>query len=227
MTIKNDTLTQLDGLIEEGQQCQESFYMANRGRYQSRMSESDLRAFTARAFAAIARLAGKESEYYRLLPSIDLSKLIRLPSLTNSPSIIPALSGSLTALRDAVDNGHLESLENRIRAHVHDDFLEQAKDLLDSNYHVAAMVLIGGVLEDHLSKLCTKKGLTWNGHGSISKYNDACHQGTVYDKPTWRRIQSIGDLRNDAAHGQGADVKAPDVDDAYKFVGRFIADHSV
>lgn len=65
------------------------------------------------------------------------------------------------------------------------------------------MVLVGGVLEDHLQKLCVKNGLTWKGKGSISTYNDLLH-GSEYDKPIWRRIQSIGDIRNDAAHGQGA-----------------------
>jgi hypothetical protein len=86
------------------------------------------------------------------------------------------------------------------------------------------MVLIGGVLEDHLEKLCGKRKLTWKGDGSISKYNDLLRD-VFYDQPTWRRIQSIGDLRNKSAHGEGATVNPPEVDDAYRFVGRFVADY--
>jgi hypothetical protein len=123
-----------------------------------------------------------------------------------------------------VHKGYLVSLESRLRSNIHDDFLRQAKTLFDEHYHVAAMVLVGGVMEDHLEKLCTKHGKTWTGHGSISKYNDALH-GTAYDKATWRRIQGIGDLRNEAAHGNGAKVRPEDVEDALKFVGRFIADN--
>ncbi|MCH8042570.1 MAG: hypothetical protein IID44_02520 [Planctomycetes bacterium] len=225
MTIKSDILTRLDGLIDEGTKLVNSYQATvdSMGATYSDIPEQDFRAFTTKATAAIDRIAGEESQFFKHLPELKASKSISSPGY--NVTFLPAVVGSIVALRDAVDNGHLESLETRIRAHVHDDFLEQAKDLLDSKYHVAAMVLIGGVLEDHLQKLCTKNGLTWNGHGSISKYNDACHQGTVYDKPTWRRIQSIGDLRNDVAHGQGAGVKVPDVEDAYKFVGRFIADH--
>ena len=87
------------------------------------------------------------------------------------------------------------------------------------------MVLVGGVLESHLRKLCDNRSLTWKGDGSISKYNDLSH-GPVYDKPTWRRIQSIGDVRNDAAHGNVAAVKVEDATDAHKYVSRFLADYA-
>jgi hypothetical protein len=146
----------------------------------------------------------------------------------NSPeynTAIPAMIGCLVALRDAVDKGLLVSLEARLRANIHDDFLQQAKSLLDQGYHVAAMVLIGGVLEDHLEKLCTKHGKTVTGNGNLAKYNDALHGATIYDKPAWRRIQSIGDVRNDAAHGNFAKVNVVDVQDAHKYVGRFLADY--
>src|SRR5436305_1359691 len=45
-------------------------------------------------------------------------------------------------------------------------------------------------------------------------------RGVVYDQPTWRRIQALADLRNQAAHGQGAAVRHEDVADAHQFVGR-------
>jgi hypothetical protein len=124
-----------------------------------------------------------------------------------------------------VDAGLLVSLADRMRANIHDDFLEQAKTLLGAGYHVAAIVLTGGVLENHLRKLCDNRSLKWTGDGSISKYNDLLH-GALYDKPTWRRIQSIGDVRNDAAHGNGAEVKVDDAKDAHKYVGRFLDDYS-
>ena len=47
----------------------------------------------------------------------------------------------------------------------------------------------------------------------------------VYPQPTWRRIQSIGDVRNDAAHGNGTAVKTEDVADALKYAQRFLADY--
>jgi hypothetical protein len=70
--------------------------------------------------------------------------------------------------------------------------LVQAKELLTANYHVPAMVLIGGVLEEHLSKLCVARNLTWSGSGSLAKYNDILRD-KLYDKVVWRRIQAIVD----------------------------------
>ena len=223
MTIKSDVLKQLDGLIDEGKRLDDSYTMTDMASYESSVPERDLRAYATKAFAAIARIAGKESEFYGMLPEVDYVNGIAVAGYSNT--FVPSVLGSLTGLRDAVDNNYLEQLETRVRANIHDDFLQQAKELLDQNYHVAAMVLIGGVLEDHLNKLCVKNGLTWNGNGSISKYNDACRQGNIYNQPIWRRIQSIGDSRNDAAHGQGANVNAPDVQDAFQFTERFIADY--
>ncbi len=224
MSAKQQVLDQLDSLIESGQKYDNSYSSSvdSMGAAFTNVPENELRAFATRSFAAIERIAGRASQYYEMLPDVAGSQSLQAAGY-GQPVTAPIL-GSLLALRDAVDAGHLETLEAQIRALVHDDFLQQAKDLLASNYHVAAMVLAGGVLEDHLKKLCTTNGLTWNGSGSISKYNDACRQGNVYDQAKWRRIQSIGDLRNQAAHGQGGNVNSSDVDDACKFTERFISD---
>ena len=88
------------------------------------------------------------------------------------------------------------------------------------------MVLIGGVLEDHLCKLCTNRRLTWSGSGSLAKYNDLLRD-KAYAQPVWRRIQAISDVRNEAAHGNGTAVKRSDVEDALTYVGRLLTDYPV
>lgn len=222
MSVKQECLDALDRLIEEGDRLNASYHMGDMGQSESDLPETDFRSFATATYATIERIVGSKSEYYRTLPKIDPDDPLRLPGFNSTK--IPAMIGALTALRQAVDKGLLVSLESRLRVNIHDDFLQQGKVLLDSGYHVAAMVLVGGVLEDHLQKLCVENGLTWKGKGSISTYNDLLH-GSEYDKPIWRRIQSIGDIRNDAAHGQGAKVNGSDVEDAHKFVGRLIVDH--
>ncbi len=139
-----------------------------------------------------------------------------------------ATLGVLVGLRETVAAGFLASMEARIRGNVEDDFLGQGATLLASGYHVAAMVLVGGVLEDRLRVLVAACGVPITDSGSLSKYNDALVKAGTYDQPTWRRIQSIADLRNRAAHGgaDAANVKPEDVDDALKYVGRFLADHA-
>jgi hypothetical protein len=220
MDLRDELLAQLDALLAEGQRVVTSYRLDEWSYASSRMSEADIQAFVTSGLAALERIAGKDSEFYRNLPP----KPRCLQALEPNDGYPSALLGALTALRRAVADGLLVRLERRVRANVYDDFLVQARELLDAGYHVPAMVLVGGVLEDHLRKLCTARGLTWNGSGSLSKYNDALRE-KVYDQPAWRRIQALADLRNKAAHGQGAEVRQDDMEDAHRYVGRFLADY--
>lgn len=222
MSLKTNIITQLDKIINEGQSLVDSFKCGDMGGFYSDCPETEFRTFYTAGFAAIERIAGAESEYYLSIPKVD--RLGHLSSPGYDSSVIQSLLGSLKALRDAVDDGLLVSLESRLRGNIHDDFLVQAKDLSIAGYHVAAMVLVGGVLEDHLHSMAVSRSLSWPGSGSISKYNDKLHK-SAYKKTIWRRIQSIGDLRNDAAHGNGIKIRPDDVKDSLAFTGRFLADY--
>jgi hypothetical protein len=221
MAVRDEVLKELEALIEEGKRVVASFKLEEWGNSSSTLDEVDVQAFATLAKAAIVRIAGDDSQFSKLLPK----KPDGLSFVGPGETYIPAITGSLIALRRAVEGGFLLRLETRIRSNVYDDFLVQANELLAANYHVAAMVLTGGVLEDQLSKLCAARNLSWNGPGSLAKYNDILRDN-VYDQVTWRRIQAIADLRNDAAHGKGAQVRADDVVDAHQYVGRFVADYS-
>jgi len=222
MSLKIEILSQLDEVIAEGNRLISTFKMTNMYERYSDLPESDFRSMYTRGFAAIERVAGKESEYYRSLTMVEANTHLASPGFHPSP--IDALLGSLTALRADVDSGMLKTLEDRLRANVHDDFLQQAAELLKASYHVAAMVLTGGVLENHLQKMAIARNISWTGNGSLAKYNDSL-RSTIYPQPTWRRIQSITDLRNHAAHGDTAKVGAADVEDSLLYIQRFLSDY--
>lgn len=222
MALKDNILQELDTLIAEGERLNGTYRMSEWGNDESSAPETQFRAFATASKAAIARIAGMGSEFYNALPE-KMPDQISVPG--HGGSVVPVISGALIAMRNAVDTGLLISLENRLRANVYDDFLEQATELLRTRYHVAAMTLIGGVLEDHLRKLCDGRGLKWNGNGAINKYNDLLRDA-LYPQLVWRRIQAIADLRNDAAHGsKGSAIKVEDVQDAHQYVGRFLVDY--
>lgn len=219
--LKDEILAELDSLITEGHRLDASFALSG-AHYWSKEPEAAFHSLNAKARAAIARIAGTGSEFYRALPK----QLPTQVTFKNSgDSFVAQITGALDALRHSVAHGLLVTLESRLRANVYDDFLVQAKDLLDAGYHVAAMALVGGVLEDHLLKLCQARGVTLSGHGSISKYNEQL-KDNAYAQNVWRRIQAIGDVRNDADHGKGANVKRDDVEDALNYVQRFLADYT-
>lgn len=222
MALKDDILQELDTLIAEGERLNTTYHMGEMGSVDSPAPETEFRAFATASKAAIARIAGMESEFYRSLPK---KMPDRISVLGYGGSVVPAISGALIALRRAVDAGLLASLESRLRANVYDDFLQQASELLRAGYHIPAMTLIGGVVEDHLRKLCVARSLKWSGNGAINKYNDLLRD-TLYPQPAWRRIQAIADLRNEAAHGKGSAMKVEDVQDAHQYVGRFMVDYS-
>ncbi|MCY3870075.1 MAG: hypothetical protein OXG87_10995 [Gemmatimonadetes bacterium] len=224
--MKTEVLSQIDELIETGQLLTESFQECDdafaASPYKSNASEAELRAFVISAFTTIEQIADKDSLYYKNTPHDSVPLQL---AISDERLLFSTITGVLIALRYAVDHGLLASLESKLRANIHEDFLAQSLDLLNADYHVAAMVLIGGVIEDHLQKLVQIQGLTLPKQGSISKYNDLLRNDNVYNQPMWRRIQSIGDLRNDAAHGKGSTIKFEDVQDAHTFVKRFITDY--
>ena len=217
--MKKEVLAQVNTLIETGQQLIEAFHNHIHGTI-FRVPETELRAYITSALAAIVRIAGENSQFYKNIPqeSITSKDATRYRS-------IATVTGVLLALRNEIDQGLLESLESKLRANIHDDFLVQASELLDAGYHVAAMVLIGGVFENHLQKMIQAHGHKLPNKGNISKYNDMLRDN-AYAQTIWRRIQSISDLRNVAAHGKGSTLNSHDVKEAYAFTQRFIADHS-
>ena len=220
MDTKTIILAELDELISRGVPLAES-YKAEGMQItpMSSIPEWTIRAFVTSASAAIDRLTGRDSQFYR--------QIVINPTqpLAATCEVVMSIVGSLHALRDAVDKDHLLTLQQLAQAAVLDDFLVQSATLLEAGYHVAAMVLVGGVIEEHLSKLCATRPLKPSGKPGLSSYNDAL-KGIVYDRPVWRRLQAIADLRNLAAHGKGAQVKAEDVSDALAFAQRLLSDYS-
>ncbi len=117
-----------------------------------------------------------------------------------------AAHGVLQAASALLRDGRLRSLLDGVRAETVAEVLDQAGVLRRANHLPAAAVLAGGALETHLHNLCVGRGLTWNGSGSISKYDGSISKArndgvcTVYDGTTSKQVTAWGGLRNDAAH---------------------------
>ena len=217
-------LEQLGTLLQEGNYLNQSFYRSNHSSpYVSGQSEERLRAFVTLAMVVIDRLAGPDSQFHRNLPRLEnISSPLRD---SNGRWVISNIVGVLVALQTAVQQGFLTSLESSLRADIHDDFLVQASELLASGYYVPAFMLTSAVLENHLNKMTQARGLSVPSKRSLSKYNDLLRKDSAYNQSLWRRIQSIGDVRNDADHGEFSTVQSHDTQDTHTFVQRFIADH--
>lgn len=127
--------------------------------------------------------------------------------------------GVLRFLRAAYQRGDLANFEQRVHGSVFADLLQHARDLAADGYLMAAAVVAGAALEEHLRKLCDANKIdTKKSNGDFRAASDLktdLYNAKVYLQTEMNLIQSRLDLRNEAAHAKpefktrtGADIAA-------------------
>ena len=186
----DNILRQLDSVVER------------RAYSGTKLTSRQITSLITSAQATIERLSPANSAYLSKCNSvlgqeysIDYSDVDKLEDLM----------GIVDALRADYAAGGLLPVQELIRAEVFDDFLEMAQHLLETNYKDPAAVLIGGVLEQHLRKLCAKSAvpieIDGNPKRAESMNSDLALKG-VYNKLDQKSVTSWLDLRNKAAHAE-------------------------
>jgi hypothetical protein len=119
------------------------------------------------------------------------------------------LAGILRSLRIAYEKGYLRQVTELIHADVFNDFLETSEYFLEEGYKDPAAVMAGGVLEEHLRKLCQKNNIptvepTKSGHRpkKAESMNTELAGVSVYSKLDQKSVTAWLDLRNKAAHAK-------------------------
>jgi hypothetical protein len=182
-------------------------------------SSEDYARIRTRAMNLVRRTCGENSDHYRQLVEHAQDK-----ANTHATWHLPIYLGLLEAAERDFERGLLFDLKALVEAEVLGDFLDQAEQLAAKRYHHAAASLGGAVLEDALRKLCDHRQVEYPPKTSIEVLNVALAKAEVYDKLYQKRITAIADLRNSADHGQFDKVKADEVQDMLKWIGRFTAD---
>lgn len=159
--------------------------------------------------STIHRLSPSGSTYLKQAESIMSQFSPRLAFKSHGP-----LGGVLRALRQAYERGYLSTVEELVHADLFADFLEMAEHLLESKYKDPAAVIIGGVIEEHLRKLCIKNSLTITTPDGkprkASQMNDDLAK-VAYDKLQQKGVNYWLDLRNKAAHGKYSEYDEKEV----------------
>jgi hypothetical protein len=150
--------------------------------------------------AAIRRLAPPGSAYLDQMESV-LTNTLESISRNRDEEVEFRLRGILSALRGDYDAGRLQSFEELIHADLFSDFLEMAEYFLHEGYKDAAAVIAGGVLEEHLRKLCGKNGVTIAAKPKLDTMNSDLAKAGAYNKNDQKQVTAWAGLRNDAAHG--------------------------
>jgi uncharacterized protein (UPF0332 family) len=104
-----------------------------------------------------------------------------------------------------------------LQAKLFDDELSAAEELAKKGHLRAAGALAGVTLERHLSTIVQNHGIKIGKKDpTISDFNDAFKNGGVYDVPTWRFIQRLGDIRNLSVHFKNREPTKDEIDEMLK-----------
>ena len=108
----------------------------------------------------------------------------------------------------------LRDIRTILRAEVLDSDIDAAKELAKARHLRSAGVVCGVVIEAHLKSVASRHSITFRKkRPTISDLNDALKNGNVYDVPTWRLIQRLGDIRNLCAHSGDREPTKEEVQD--------------
>ncbi len=219
--LSTKLLEQLDELLEE--------YKALLQSLRSRSASSErLMRFRTAAASAISRIAGPNSDY-----DIQAKDVMKQYPPSHIGSDTELLGGILKALRHDIAAGYLDTLKELIHAGVFADFLEMAKYLLDQGYKDASAVLIGGVLEEHLRKLCEKNDIEidfMNSQGKlrpkkVEAMNADLAREKIYSKTEQKSVMFWYALRTHAAHAEYTEYDESQIEQMYQGVLAFITRH--
>ena len=132
------------------------------------------------------------------------------------------VSAILVHLISDLDSDLIFSMEDRTRAAVFDDFLDQAKDYLKSGNHREAGVFAGAVFEDTLRSISRKFGVKEEGVSTDKVISDLTNEGVLTAVKAKRARASAG-TRNKAMHAQWKEIDLNDVNTLISFTEELIS----
>ena len=175
-----------------------------------------LSEWNIKAKSLIKNSCGADSEHYKGFTEAEKTR-----GAMDSPyELMLRVRSVFRAAKEDYEGGYLATARSLIQAEVFDSVLEQASELLDSGYHIAAAVIAGVALETALRELCDRSAIA---HGSMSRMNDELAKAGVYNRNQQKRIIALAGSRNSAAHGKGDEFSAGDVKSMIQEIEQFLA----
>jgi hypothetical protein len=201
-----DAVKQIDEALAQFEGVQKGYLK------HSRHSEGDwIEAPTEAAAMVIINL---RSTLERLSPEGEKAtqKAVSYPDriFHSTSTSMRQLAAALRVLKADYQAGRLKRFREMVVSDLFSDFLEMAEYLLsDEKLKDPAAVIAGGVLEQHLRKLCDKHCVLTtftDAKGNIcpkrlDTMNSELAKAGAYDKNEQKQVTAWAGLRNEAAHG--------------------------
>lgn len=119
----------------------------------------------------------------------------------SSSSRAQLLVGVLRTLREDYSNDRLTRVRQRIRVETLSEALDIAEHLLEEeSLKDPAAVMAGGVLEQHLRKLCESRGVIVAERPKLDIMNADLARAGVIHKTLQKQVTAWAGIRNEAAH---------------------------
>lgn len=157
---------------------------------------------------------GKDHSHYEMF--VDRCKYAHHPDAVQGLAI-------LKAVKEDLDQGFLNTVEELVSADIFTDFLEIAEHLLEHKYKDPAASLTGAVLEKGLRNYGMKKGVKVKKSDDLNTLNQKLADVKIYNRLRQKEIQVWNDIRNNADHGHFEEYTREDVDSMLKGVRRFLS----
>jgi hypothetical protein len=157
------------------------------------------------ARSAIERLAPPGSPY------LDELKGVLEWQYEGASAIVEGLFAIVKALHTDYMIGGVQTFRELVHADLFADFLDMAEHLLEESYKDAAAVIAGGVLEEHLRKLCEKHGIVLPEKPKLDAINAELAKAGVYGKTDQKQVTAWAGRRNEAAHAEWTKYSVEDV----------------
>lgn len=117
----------------------------------------------------------------------------------------------------------LFDIKQLMQADLFDSEIDAAKELNKNKFSRGAGAIAGVVLEKHLAQVLSNHNLTAKKKSpTISDFNDLLKSSGVYDTPTWRKIQHLGDIRNLCDHSKTREPQVNEVEELINGVDTII-----
>lgn len=218
MTVDAKILARLDELISLGKKVLATRRAPSPGFLTGDFVDVQLtNQWLTSCLSLFSRVFGDESAHYRRIKE----QFPSYPKWSNAEQAF----GVLLAAKDDYESDSLFSVKRLVEAELFDEFLGQAEHLFENGYFQPAAVVAGCVLEDALRKLCQANGVSLPDNPKLDGMNSELAKRGVYNKLIQKRVTSIADLRNSAAHGKWTEFEKSDVGAMLRDVRDFMTKH--
>lgn len=179
----------------------EIYYSNYYNENQTRVDETLLLNWKVKVRNLLVKVCGEDSQHFCQFEKTEFQ-----PYRTNYDRL-QSMNAVFMAAKEDFEGGYLTSIRSLVQAEVFDSELEQAQELLKSGYVTAAAVITGVVLETALRELCDRSAISY---GKLDKMNADLTKANVYSKLIQKRITTLANIRNSAAHGKPEDFTEQD-----------------